>query len=84
MSSTPRGLAWVVCRDETRPVVRRSVACPLRGATAGIVCLGCRYLVTSSLERSQAGWCEADPIDLPGGERAAYISAMRRGAMCGP
>jgi hypothetical protein len=84
MSRTPVGLAWVVCRGETRPVVRRSVACPLRGATPGIVCLGCRYLVTSSLERSMSGWCDANSLDLPGGEDRLYISAMRRGAIFGP
>jgi hypothetical protein len=84
MSRTPVGLAWVVCRGETRPVVRRSVACPLRGATPGIVCLGCRYLVTSSLERSRVGWCEADPVERPPDETSGYISAMRRGAIFGP
>jgi len=51
-------MQWVVCRRETRGVDGDRVACPLRGAVPEAVCLACRYLMTSSLERTEIGWCE--------------------------
>ena len=83
MISTPLGLTWIVCHDETRSVVRRSVACPSRGPTPGIVCLGCRFLVTSSLERAREGWCAAVP-DVESGDdvrRRGPLDANRRAAV---
>ncbi len=59
MAAGPSNLDWVVCHAGTRLVVRRHVACPARGRVPGLECLGCRYLTTSSLERSEAMWCEA-------------------------
>jgi hypothetical protein len=60
-------LQWIVCRLETRGVERDRVACPLRGAVPEAVCLACRYLMTSSLERTEVGWCEApmEPAGVP-------------------
>ena len=52
--------AWVVCHGQTRLIVGRSVACPLRGRVRASVCLGCRHLVTSSAERSRDRWCAAE------------------------
>ncbi|MEO7332533.1 MAG: hypothetical protein ABIZ71_01180, partial [Gemmatimonadales bacterium] len=57
--TAPPYLTWVICHSETRIVVRSSVACPARGRVPGIDCLGCRHLVTSSVERSADWWCEA-------------------------
>jgi len=37
--------AWVVCHGQTRLVIRRAVACPVRGHVAARICQGCRYLV---------------------------------------
>jgi hypothetical protein len=51
-------LQWVVCRSETRSVHDEFVACPLRGRVSGAACLACRFLMTSSIERAQSGWCE--------------------------
>ena len=66
MARTPPDLAWVICHAELRVVVRRGVACPSRGRVPGAACLGCRYLVTSSVERAASGWCEAGgPVDDP-------------------
>src|SRR3990170_3255984 len=59
MARTPANLDWVVCHATTRLVLRRGVACPTRGRVPGLECLGCRYLMTSSLERSEVMWCEA-------------------------
>ena len=51
-------LQWIVCRLETRGVEGDRVTCPLRGSIPETVCLACRYLMTSSLERTEVGWCE--------------------------
>src|SRR3989304_499170 len=59
MARTAANLDWVVCHATTRLVLRHSVACPTRGRVPGLECLGCRYLMTSSLERSEVMWCEA-------------------------
>lgn len=64
MARIPPNLAWVVCHAQTRVVLRRTVACPAGGRVPDLECLGCRYLVTSSVERSADGWCEAiGPVD---------------------
>ena len=67
-------LQWIVCRRETRGVEGDRVACPLRGAIPETVCLACRYLMTSSMERTEAGWCElpvvAPRVPLPSRRRS--------------
>lgn len=78
MARTPPDLAWVICHAQVRVVVRRGVACPARGRVPGIECLGCRYLMTSSAERSLAGWCEAaGPLDAILLGRALQRSAVQ-------
>jgi hypothetical protein len=52
--------AWIVCHGETQIVVRRAVACPLRGRVPARLCLECRYLVTSSGERGRDRSCAVD------------------------
>lgn len=59
--------AWVVCHGETRLVVRRAVACPLRGHVPARICNACRYLVTSSGERLRGRSCTLDEAPASGG-----------------
>lgn len=54
-------LTWVVCHSQTRSVTRSTVSCPLRGTVDCSRCLGCRFLMTSSVERSIETWCSAWP-----------------------
>ena len=58
MGTGALGLRWIVCRAETRPVTGQLVACPAGRLVTGATCLECRFLMTSSVERSGAGWCE--------------------------
>ena len=58
MGTGALGLRWIVCRAETRPVTGQLIACPAGRLVTGATCLECRFLMTSSLERSGAGWCE--------------------------
>lgn len=66
MGTESRQLQWVVCRAETRSVDADVVACPVGVIVSGRSCLDCRFLVTSSLERSQAGWCAVPEDQAPG------------------
>jgi hypothetical protein len=58
MGTEALGLRWIVCRAETRPVTGQLVACPAGRRVTGATCLECRFLMTSSVERSGVGWCE--------------------------
>jgi len=58
--------AWVVCNGGTLLVARRSVACPLRGRVPVRLCMECRYLVTSSGERTRDRSCTVGEPPLPG------------------
>lgn len=73
-------LQWIVCGRETRGVEGDRVACPLRGAIPEAVCLACRYLMTSSGERTDAGWCElpAEAPDVPLAPRRRSTRSPRR------
>lgn len=61
--------AWVVCRGETRSVAHRSVACVAGGRVPLSRCLDCRYLETSSSERTRDRWCSAVPAMKSGSDR---------------
>lgn len=52
------GPEWVVCHQVTREVAGLLVRCPARGAVLGDDCLRCRFLTTSSVERTEGPWCE--------------------------
>lgn len=58
---------WVVCHQVTREVAGLLVRCPARGAVLGDECLRCRFLTTSSVERTKGPWCELaePPSDRP-------------------
>ena len=66
---------WVVCHEVTRDVAGLLVRCPSRGKVLGDECLRCRFLITSSVERTRGPWCElaepttsrrvAIPVDRP-------------------
>jgi len=73
LAAPPRA-GWVVCEGATRPVVDAVVACPRRGRISAVECLGCRLLVTSSMERRNLGWCLAEA------ESAAHGQDDRIGA----
>lgn len=49
--------AWIVCHGQTLLVIRRAVACPLRGHVPARICRSCRYLVTSSDDRLRDRSC---------------------------
>jgi hypothetical protein len=56
------GPEWVVCHQVTREVAGVLVRCPARGQVLGDECLRCRFLTTSSVERTEGPWCEpAEP-----------------------
>lgn len=56
------GPEWVVCHQVTREVAGLLVRCPARGTVIGDECLRCRFLTTSSVERTEGPWCElAEP-----------------------
>lgn len=61
--------AWVVCRGETRLVAHGSVACVAGGRVPLSRCLDCRYLETSSGERTRDRWCIAVLATDSGGLR---------------
>ena len=76
-------MQWVVCRRETRGVEGDRVACPVRGAVPEAACLACHYLMTSSLERTEVGWCElpvqaADRLGMPLAPRRRSNRSLRR------
>jgi hypothetical protein len=52
------GPEWVVCHQVTREVAGLLVRCPARGPVLGDECLRCRFLTTSSVERTEGPWCE--------------------------
>ena len=53
---------WVVCHAVTRDVAGLLVRCPARGPVLSDECLRCRFLTTSSVERTAGPWCElAEP-----------------------
>ena len=49
---------WVVCHQVTRCAAGPVMRCPTRGPVPRDECLRCRFLTTSSLERSAGPWCE--------------------------
>jgi hypothetical protein len=49
---------WVVCHQVTRDVAGVLVRCPTRGPILSDECLRCRFLTTSSVERTVGPWCE--------------------------
>jgi hypothetical protein len=55
---------WVVCHQVTRSAAGLLVRCPQRGQVISEDCLRCRFLTTSSVERTLGPWCEADPREL--------------------
>jgi hypothetical protein len=57
---------WVVCHQVTRCAAGLLVRCPARGPVLSDVCLSCRFLTTSSVERTVGPWCE---LPEPGGQR---------------
>jgi hypothetical protein len=56
--------AWVVCHQVTRSAAGLLVRCPQRGQVLSEDCLRCRFLTTSSVERSVGPWCEAGPAEM--------------------
>lgn len=52
---------WVVCHQVMRSAAGLLVRCPQRGQVLSDDCLRCRFLTTSSVERTFGPWCEADP-----------------------
>jgi hypothetical protein len=70
--------AWVVCHQVTRSAAGLLVRCPQRGQVLSEDCLRCRFLTTSSVERSVGPWCEAAPPDLlPARELPAAAPPLR-------
>ena len=56
---------WVVCHEVTRNAAGVLVRCPARGPVLSDECLRCRFLTTSSVERTAGPWCElAEPPAL--------------------
>jgi len=55
---------WVVCHQVTRSAAGLLVRCPQRGQVISEDCLRCRFLTTSSVERTLGPWCEADPWEI--------------------
>lgn len=49
---------WVVCHQVTRCAAGLLVRCPTRGQVLSDECLRCRFLTTSSVERTVGPWCE--------------------------
>jgi len=68
-------LRWIVCGAETRPVTGQLVACPAGRLVTGASCLECRFLVTSSVERTGAGWCE---LPEPSSGQLGVVAAHAR------
>jgi hypothetical protein len=56
---------WIVCYQITRTTSGPLVRCPRRGMVLSEECLRCRFLTTSSVERTIGPWCEASPLALP-------------------
>jgi len=79
MGTGALGLRWIVCRAETRPVTGQLIACPAGRLVTGATCLECRFLMTSSLERSGAGWCELPELsELSSTQLSAGAAQARR------
>ena len=55
---------WIVCNQVTRIASGPLVRCPQRGKVLSDACLRCRFLTTSSLERTFGPWCDASPSTL--------------------
>lgn len=55
---------WIVCHQVTRGASGPLVRCPRRGAVLVEDCLRCRFLTSSSVERSFGPWCETAPPAL--------------------
>lgn len=65
MQATEARPEWIVCYQITRPASGPLVRCPRRGMVLSDECLRCRFLTTSSVERTIGPWCEAVPLALP-------------------
>ena len=65
MQATEARPEWIVCYQVTRTASGPLVRCPRRGTVLSEECLRCRFLTTSSVERSVGPWCEASPLALP-------------------
>jgi hypothetical protein len=71
---------WVVCHQVTRSAAGVLVRCPTRGAVLSQDCLRCRFLTSSSVERTAGPWCEAAPLAiLPAVEPPAEIARRAPG-----
>lgn len=65
MQATEARPDWIVCYQVTRTASGLLVRCPRRGMVLSEDCLRCRFLTTSSVERTIGPWCEASPLALP-------------------
>lgn len=65
---------WVVCHEVTRVVAGVLVRCPARGPVLSDECLRCRFLTTSSVERTAGPWCE---LAEPGATRHVALPIER-------
>lgn len=72
---------WVVCHEVTRDVSGLLVRCPTRGSILSDECLRCRFLTTSSVERTEGPWCE---IAEPAAPRVARLPAWSELRPMGP
>lgn len=71
------GPEWVVCHQITREVAGVLVRCPTRGPVLGDECLRCRFLTTSSVERTEGPWCEVADFPAPRTEPIAVQPPVR-------
>jgi hypothetical protein len=66
---------WVVCHQVMRSAAGLLVRCPQRGQVMSEDCLRCRFMTTSSVERTFGPWCEADPTEIvPALEQPAVVA----------
>lgn len=79
MQATEARPEWIVCYQVTRTASGPLVRCPKRGTVLSEVCLRCRFLTTSSVDRTYGPWCEASPLELrPAVEAPAVPVAIPR------
>lgn len=70
---------WVVCHQITRCTAGLLVRCPTRGPILSDECLRCRFMTTSSVERTVGPWCE---LPEPGTRRV--VAPVRAAAPVPP
>jgi hypothetical protein len=66
---------WVVCHQVTRCAAGLLVRCPTRGPILSDECLRCRFMTSSSVERTAGPWCE-----LPEPEIQRAVAQVRTAA----